>query len=110
MIVEVEFVRESMVDALNREALAQTRIIGNRFHIRLRSDSSEAEDSISLYHEVLEAAAVGSLHPPGQITEFNEGEFERAAQTAYARLGPVTPDKLISLLQSYGFQGEWNRD
>ena len=106
VIVELEFTREPMLDALNREAVAQTRIIGSRFQIQLRSGMSEQEISISLYHEVLEAATVASLRPPASVMEFNEGDFEQAAQTAHAEFGPATPDNLNRLLQSYGFQGE----
>ncbi|MEY4386489.1 MAG: hypothetical protein RLY20_1772 [Verrucomicrobiota bacterium] len=106
IIVEVESTREAMLDALNREAVAQTRIIGNRFHVQLRSGISNEEVSISLYHEVLEAATVASLSAPENVMEFNEGDFERAAQTAHAQFGPATPDNLNRLLQSYGFQGE----
>lgn len=106
IIIKVEFTRAPMLDALNREAVAQTRIIGNRFHIQLRSGMSNDEISISLYHEVLEAATVASLHPPDSVMEFNEGDFEHAAQTAHAQLGPATPDNLNRLLQSHGFQGE----
>ena len=106
IITDVEFSGEPLVDALNREALAQTRINGNRFHIQLQAGMSEQEISISLYHEVLEAATVACLRPPDGVVEFNEGDFERAAQTAHAELGLATPANLNRLLQSYGFQGE----
>ena len=45
-----------------------------------RAGFCERELSISLYHEILEAATVASLHPPDSVMEFNEGDFERAAQ------------------------------
>jgi hypothetical protein len=47
----------------------------------------ERELSISLYHEVLEAATVAGYSPPPTVLEFNEGRFEEAAQSAHARLG-----------------------
>ena len=105
-ITDVEFTGEPMVDALNREALAQTRINGYRFRILLQAGMSEDEISISLYHEVLEAATVACLRPPDSVMEFNEGDFERAAQAGHAQFGPATPENLNRLLQSYGFQGE----
>ncbi|MFN3408866.1 MAG: hypothetical protein ACK45B_07730 [Limisphaerales bacterium] len=105
-ITDVEFTSEPIMDALNREALAQTRINGTRFHIRLQAGMSEQEISICPYHEVLEAATVASLRPPDSVIKFNEGDFERAAQTAHAQFGSVTPTSLNHLLQSYGFQGE----
>lgn len=106
IIVDVHFTPKPMLDALNREAVAQTRIVGSRFHILLRGGVSDDETSISLYHEVLEAATVASLRPPDSVMEFNEGDFERAAQTAHAQYGPATPANLNRMLQSYGFQGE----
>ena len=105
-IVDVEFAGAPMVDALNREALAQTRINGYRFYIRLQVGMSEREISISLYHEVLEAATVASLRPPDSVIEFNEGDFERVAKAAHAEYGLATPANLNRLLQSYGFLGD----
>jgi len=102
-VTSVEFTHEPMFDALERDALAQTRIIGNRFQIRLLGGMSEVEDSISLYHEVLEAATLARLRPPDSVMEFNEGDFERVAKETHAKLGPVTPENLNRLLQSYGF-------
>ncbi|PYJ86214.1 MAG: hypothetical protein DME22_06120 [Verrucomicrobia bacterium] len=106
VIAEIEFTREPLVDALGREAAAQTRIVGNEFRLMIRADLDEQELSITLYHEILEAASVASLHPPSAVAEFNEGDFERAAQTWHEKLGVVTPEKLNDMLQSFGFRGE----
>jgi hypothetical protein len=38
--------------------------------------------------------------------EFNEGDFEHAAQVAHARWGDATPESLNRMLQSYGFREE----
>jgi len=47
---------------LGREAIARTRIVGRTFEITIKSDLPEEEQSVTLYHEILEAAAVASIH------------------------------------------------
>ena len=106
VIVNVEFIHEPMRDALGREAVAQTRIMGRQFHLLIQAGLSDREVSISLYHEVLEAATVAAVIPPHAVMELNEGDFERAAQTAHAEWGEATPENLNRLLQSYGFHEE----
>lgn len=95
-----------MRDALERKAVAQTRIVGKLFHVVIQAELSERELSISLYHEILEAATVGSWPPPGPVMEFNEGDFEQAAQAAHEKWGIPTPENLNRMLQSYGFREE----
>ncbi len=106
VIVEIEFTPEPMVDALGRDAIAQTRIVGREFRLLIRSDLPEEELSITLYHEVLEAASVGSADPPGSVMDFNEGDFERAARAAHERWGNASARNLNRLLQFYGFSEE----
>lgn len=59
--------------------------------------------SISIYHEVLEAAAVAAQHPPVAVSNLNEAGFEAAARSAQKRLGMATPDNLNQLLADFGF-------
>jgi hypothetical protein len=106
VIADVQFTAAPMVDALEREAIAQTSIVGREFRLLIRAGLSERELSITLYHETLEAATVGSLRPPDSATEFNEGDFERAAQAAHAQWGDATPENLNRMLQSHGFREE----
>jgi hypothetical protein len=63
----------------------------------------EHELSISLYHEVLEAATLAAEHPPASVLDFNEGDFERAAQDAHARRGVASPETLNQMLEEFGF-------
>ncbi len=102
-LAEVRFTAGPLLDPLERPATAETIIRGKSFHISLRSDLSERELSISLYHEVLEAATLAADHPPDTVLEFNEGAFERAAQAAYTKLGPATPETLNEMLVEFGF-------
>src|SRR5271170_612970 len=76
---------EPIVDALDREAVAQTRIIGQEFHLFVRDGLSQEELSVTLYHEILEAAAVASQNPPLSVVDFNEGDFEREARNLHSR-------------------------
>jgi len=59
--------------------------------------------SISLYHEILEAATVAAEQPPDKVLNLNEGDFEQAAQSAHARFGTASPDTLNQLLEEFGF-------
>lgn len=104
LIAEVRLTAQPLLDPLDRAATAQTIIRGNRFRIFLRADLDERELSISLYHEVLEAATVAADHPPGRVVEFNEGAFEEAAQAAHARLGLASPATLNQMLAEFGFR------
>ena len=106
VIVEIEFTPEPLVDALGRDAIAQTRIVGREFHLLIRSDLPEEELSVTLYHEVLEAASVGSANPPASVMDFNEGDFEQAARAAHARWGSASAHNLNRLLQFYKFGEE----
>jgi len=89
LLVRVVLASGPMTDALGRVALARTTITGSNLEIELAGASAEAaEFSISLYHEVLEAAAVAALHPPPAVCELNEAGFEAAALDCHQRLGP----------------------
>ncbi len=104
LITEAGFTREPLVDALGREAAAQTRIVGREFRLLIRAGLSERELSVTLYHEILEAVSVTSLEPPAAVLDFNEGDFEQAAQRMHEELGEATPAKLNAMLQSFGFR------
>ena len=103
VIAEIRLASRFLLDPLGRPATAQTLIRGSRFSISLRDDLTETELSVSLYHEVLEAATVAAEHPPESVLEYNEGDFERAAQSAHARLGVASAERLNQMLAEYGF-------
>lgn len=106
VITDIQFTDAPMVDALEREAVAQSRITGREFRLLIQGGLSDRELSISLYHEILEAATVGSWPPPDSVLEFNEGDFERSALAAHAEWGDATPENLNRMLQFYGFREE----
>jgi hypothetical protein len=103
LIAKVQLTAEPLLDPIERAAAAQTIIRGTVFEILLRADLDERELSISLYHEVLEAATVASDFPPQNVIDFNEGNFERAAQSAHERFGMASPAALERLLAEFGF-------
>jgi len=103
VIKQIEFTNEPLLDALEREAVAQTRIVGREFRLLIRSGLNEEELSITLYHEILEAASVASLNPPAGVMDFNEAAFERAARAAQARWGAASPETVNLMLQFHGF-------
>ena len=102
-IAHFEITHEPLVDAIGREAIARTTIIGHEFKITIHSGLSEKELSVTLYHEILEAMTVASDNPPASVRMFNEGDFEKAAYQAYNELGEASPATIDLVLQSYGF-------
>ena len=95
-----------IVDAIGREAVAQSSTIARELRVLIRFGLSKEELSITLYHEILEAASVATGHPPASVMDFNEADFERAARDAHERWGDASPANLNLLLQFHGFPGQ----
>jgi hypothetical protein len=94
------------VDAIGRKAIAQTSAVARQFRLLVHSGLSEKELSITLYHEILEAASVAIASPPVGVMDFNEADFEQAAHDAHERWGNASPANLNLLLQFHGFRGQ----
>jgi len=105
-IKEIELTTAPIVDAIGREAIAQTSAIGREFRLLIHAGLSEEELSITLYHEILEAASVAIANPPAGMMDFNEADFERAAHESHERWGNASPANLNLLLQFHGFRGQ----
>ena len=103
-IAEIRLTSQSLFDPLGRPAAAQTLIRGSQFHIVLREGMAQEELSVSLYHEVLEAATVAAENPPESVMEFNEGDFEESARSAHAEYGIASPTSLNEMLARFGFE------
>ena len=104
LLLEITVQETPMFDAIGRPALAKTSIVGTNLKIELAASTPDPEQiSISIYHEVLEAAAVAALVPPAAVYELNEAGFEAAALNAQARFGMATPDSLNQMLADFGF-------
>jgi hypothetical protein len=102
-IVRLEVADALLADALGRKAIARTHIVGGQFSITISSSLSDEELSVTLYHEILEAATVASIHPPDAVRSFNEGDFEQAGYQAHEQFGRVSRENLDRMLQFYGF-------
>ena len=95
---------EPMVDAMGRAALAKTVVVGVNFEIVLCAKfSGDEEASVSIYHEVLEGAAVAAPIPPKEVCEMNEADFESAARKSHFLYGTANPTSLNEMLESFGF-------
>jgi hypothetical protein len=106
VIKEIQLTNIPMVDAIGREAVAQTKIVVRDFRLFIRTGLSDEEMSVTFYHEILEAATVAVDDPPAIVLDFNEADFERAACEAHERWGHASPDNLNRLLQFHGFGGQ----
>jgi hypothetical protein len=106
IIKDIELTDVPIMDAIGREAIAQTSAIAREFRLLIRSRLSEEELSITLYHEILEAASVALANPPAGVMDFNEADFERAARAAHERWGNASLTNLNRMLQFHGFSGE----
>src|SRR5260370_16162625 len=89
-IVRIELSTEPLVDAFEREVIARTRIIGRKFEIAIRSGLRDDEFSVTLYHEVLEAATVAAASPPLTMRDFNDENSERAAYSPRTQFGAAS--------------------
>lgn len=102
-MVETTLTAKPLLDPIERAASALTVIRAKKLHVLLRADLDETELSISLYHEILEAATVAADDPPSTVLEFNAGHFEATAREYHNRLGVATPDSLNQMLADFGF-------
>ena len=102
-IVRLEITDQSLVDAIGRDAIARTRINGRNLDLIIRAGLSQRELSVTLYHEILEAATVAMENAPAAVRELDEGAFDRAAYQAHEQFGEVSPHNLDRMLQLYGF-------
>jgi hypothetical protein len=103
LIREIQLTCIPMVDAIGREAVAQTSIVAGQFRVFISGGLNDDELSVTLYHEILEAATIAVDDPPAAVLDFDEGDFERAAREAHERWGNASPDNLNQLLQFHGF-------
>ena len=83
--------------------MAKTAIQGQRIAIVLDQAQPPNEQSISIYHELLEGLTVALHRPPASVIEFCEGDFEREARQAFDRFGIATPESVLAFLATFGF-------
>lgn len=71
--------------------------------ITMSDGLSSEEVSITLYHEILEAATVSRTNPPASVQVLNEAGFEEIARRFHGKLGPATIESLSEMLRELGF-------
>lgn len=64
---------------------------------------SEEEQSVSIYHEMLETLTVAFDEPPNSVMLMNEVDFEQAGWEAHRKFGFASTDTVLSFLKGYGF-------
>ena len=106
VIVGVEFADEPTVDALGREAIAKAGIVGMKINLLIRAGLDERKLSVTLYHEILEAAAVAGADAPASGMDFNAADFERIARAMHDELSEASPENLHRMWQLHGFDEE----
>lgn len=99
----IELVPGPMIDPIGRAALARTVIEGRRIAIVLDDAQPPDEQSISIYHEMLEGLTVAVDAPPAAVVDFCEADFEREARLALQRFGVATPQSVIAFLTAFDF-------
>ena len=104
IIKNIGLTDEPIMDAIGREAIAQTSAIARELRLLIRAGLSEEELSITLYHEILEAASVAIANPPASVMDFNKANFEQAARAAHERWGNASPASLISCCNFMDFE------
>lgn len=92
VIKAVGFTEKPLLDALEREAVAQTRIVGREFRLLIHTSLSEEELSVTLYHEVLEAPRwAACTRRKASWTLTKPASSERPAKHTHAGAMPRRP-------------------
>jgi hypothetical protein len=71
--------------------------------IRIAPGQSSYEQSVSLYHEVIEATALQAKKPPPMVLDLSEEKFDLLAYMAQEQFGPATVENLNKLLAALGY-------
>jgi hypothetical protein len=105
ILIEAIAYEDELYDVLGRPATGWTRQIGNRLEITLLSGLTEEEASVTMYHELIEAAM--GVHFPNDVPialhEVNEEQIDDLAVKYHQRFGPATVDTLNEMLRELGF-------
>jgi hypothetical protein len=87
-------------------SLGQTSIspIGSgRMTIQIAPGQSAYEQSVSIYHEALEAIALDAKKPPAMVLDLSEDDYDLLAYMAQEQFGQATVENLNKLLEALGF-------
>ncbi len=71
--------------------------------IRIAPGQSAYEQSVTIYHEVLEATALQAKEPPAMVLDLSEEDFDLLAYMAQEQFGTATVESLNRLLEALGY-------
>lgn len=105
--IQIESVKTTheLTDVLGRPATGFTSRVGKSLQIILLEGLSPDEQSVTMYHEIIEAA-MGAHFPdrvPVALQELNEAQIDALAQSFHTRLGPVNVRTANQMLRELGF-------
>ncbi len=72
--------------------------------IRIAPGQSPYEQSVTIYHEVLEATALQAEEPPAMVLDLSEEDFDLLAYLAQEQFGTATVENLNKLLETLGYK------
>jgi hypothetical protein len=87
-------------------SLGQTTIEpikSGKMTIQIAPGQSPDEQSVTIYHEVLEAAGLDAKKPPAVLLDLSEEDFDLLAYMAHEQFGPATVENLNMRLDALGF-------
>jgi hypothetical protein len=104
ILASIKTVPGPLIDPIGRSALAKTTIESGRLWVVFDETQDPEEQSVSIYHELLEGVVVAASFVPAAASELCEVDFERAARDAHARLGVAGPENVLLFLSTDGFR------
>jgi hypothetical protein len=107
-VASIEFVAVAegrLVDVSGGPALGHTSTnVGTGvMTIRIAPGLSPTEQSITLYHEVIEAVSLQAESPPALVLDLSEEEIDLLAKLAHEEYGTTKVANLNKLLAELGF-------
>jgi hypothetical protein len=87
-------------------SLGQTTIEpirSGKMTIPLAPGQTPYEQSVSIYHEVLEAVSLDAKKPPAMLLDLSEQDYDLLAYMAQEQFGTATVENLQKLLVALGF-------
>jgi hypothetical protein len=104
-IESITMSEEPIVDVSGGPALGHTstNLGTGAMEIEIAPGLSPEEQSITIYHEVIEVASLQAKQPPPTVLDLSEQEIDLLAKTAHEQYGLATVETLNHLLRDLGF-------
>ncbi len=104
-IESITMSEEPIVDVSGGPALGHTstNLGTGAMEIEIAPGLSPEEQSITIYHEVIEVASLQAKQPPPTVLDLSEQEIDLLAKMAHEQYGLATVETLNHLLRDLGF-------